>query len=251
MNSPNYQRPHLNVKYPCIVENYSPLIGNVGNHGNMYPLENYTYYRPIPDYCSHTPKNNLNVEDKIIKRKTKDSMEFQQCEDNNESLDPIVTRNYLSNLENDPNSEGQEEIEDDSPLKESRYNFRSLGDSRINARKNKLDEYLDKAKSVKEKADNSHKRVKITSGKPTYEFVAKYPDPVEKELEKWHNSHNSTLKWERIRHGLYSVGGSIVQLIKSNGSLYVEGHGFKKYKGQLGIQKFVEEKESRLLRERI
>ncbi|XP_953668.1 uncharacterized protein TA16355 [Theileria annulata] len=235
-------------KYPSAINHY-PLLPNVSNHEHMYPFENYTYYKPLPEYCPHTPKNNLNFGDRIISMGTTDSIEFKQCDDSNDSQDPIITRNYLSNLQNDQNNEVNEEIPDDSPLRENNHDFKCVSDSRINERKSKLDEYLEKSKTLKDKTDNSHKTVKITSGKPTYEFVAKYPDPVEKELERWHNSHNSTLKWERIRHGLYSVGGSIVRLVKVNGSLFVEGHGFKKYKGQLGIQKFVEEKESRLLRE--
>nr|PVC49562.1 hypothetical protein MACL_00002904 [Theileria orientalis] len=251
LNYPNYHRGYLTSNGGnSIIRNHSAIrdTSNTKILNNPYPFENYTYKNntPVPPVVN---KRALNNEDRIISNNSHPSSRSVEIIENRENAVPILTKNFISD------SIAELEKPKENPKTYSKTQDKSCvlnksPDLKRSERKIKLNQFLDKIKNENENLANSQKRVKINIGKPTHEFVAKFPEPVEKELESWHNSHNSSLKWERVKHGLYSVDGSIVHLLKLNGSLYVEGHGFKKHKGKMTIMKFVEEKESKALREK-
>ncbi|GFE54374.1 hypothetical protein BaOVIS_017780 [Babesia ovis] len=82
--------------------------------------------------------------------------------------------------------------------------------------------------------------VKILIGKPRYPYTAQFNDPVEKELEKWHNRHNTNIKWTRVKRGVYTANDQEVKLVKLNGGLYVKGASNNSKHDHLPIDKFVQ-----------
>ncbi|UKJ88438.1 hypothetical protein MACJ_000882 [Theileria orientalis] len=251
LNYNGCQRSHsTNNETRTLIRNYSTVRddSNAKALNNPYPFENYTYKNNTP-FSPVVNKRILNNEDRIISNNSNPSSRSGGIGETNENPVPILTQNYISNSIVDV-EKPKDEPKTHLKSKDKTSFVNKSPDLKRSERKNKLNQFLDKIKNENENLANSQKRVKINVGKPTHEFVAKFGEPVEKELESWHNSHNSTLKWERVKHGLYSVDGSIVHLLKLNGILYVEGHGIKKHKGKMSIFKFVEEKESKLLREK-
>ncbi|UKK00831.2 hypothetical protein MACK_000905 [Theileria orientalis] len=251
INYPSYHRSNLtNNEARTLIRQYGTIRddSNTKILNNPYPFENYTYKNNTPVYPV-VNKRTLNNEDRIISNNSNPSSRSGEVSENNKNSVPILTKNYISGSIVDVETP-KEKPKTHSKSKEKFCVLNNSPDLKRSERKNKLNKFLDKIKNENENLANSQKSFKINIGKPTHVFVAKFGEPVEKELESWHNSHNSTLKWERVKHGLYSVDGSIVHLLKLNGCLYVEGHGFKKHKGKMTILKFVEEKESKLLREK-
>ncbi|KAK2197671.1 hypothetical protein BdWA1_000674 [Babesia duncani] len=94
---------------------------------------------------------------------------------------------------------------------------------------------------TKSSSMSNNKSTKITMGKPMHTYTSKYSDAVDKELERWHNSHNSTLIWKRLKRGVYNVGQMQVKIVKLNGTLYIKEHPFEKLPNQCVIQRFAQE----------
>ncbi|GBE60104.1 Drosophila melanogaster CG15040 gene product, putative [Babesia ovata] len=82
--------------------------------------------------------------------------------------------------------------------------------------------------------------VKLIMGKPRHPYAVQFNDPVEKELGRWHNSHMSTIKWTRIKRGVYTADDQEVTLVKLNGGLYVKGTNNKKKQEHIPIDKFAQ-----------
>ncbi|KAK1936297.1 hypothetical protein X943_002626 [Babesia divergens] len=81
---------------------------------------------------------------------------------------------------------------------------------------------------------------RVSSGKPLHPYTAMFNDPVEKELERWHNMHNSTVKWQRVKRGVYTADGQEVLLVKLNGCLYVKGFNPNNKLDHTAIDNFVQ-----------
>ncbi|CDR94748.1 hypothetical protein, conserved [Babesia bigemina] len=81
---------------------------------------------------------------------------------------------------------------------------------------------------------------KLIVGKPRHPYAVQFNDPVEKELGRWHNSHVSTIKWTRIKRGVYTADDQQVTLVKLNGGLYVKGTNGKKKQEHIPIDKFAQ-----------
>ncbi|ORM39363.1 uncharacterized protein BXIN_2837 [Babesia sp. Xinjiang] len=88
---------------------------------------------------------------------------------------------------------------------------------------------------------------RVAIGKPRHPYTAQFNDPVEKELEKWHNSHTSTIKWVRIKRGVYTADNQEVKLVKLNGGLYVKGAKNHSKLDHLPIDKFVQKVQNNIV----
>ncbi|GIX62411.1 uncharacterized protein BcabD6B2_18460 [Babesia caballi] len=82
--------------------------------------------------------------------------------------------------------------------------------------------------------------LRVAVGKPRYPYTAQFNDPVEKELERWHNGRTSTIKWTRIKRGVYMADNQEINLVKLNGSLYVKGAKANNRMEHVPIGKFVQ-----------
>eukprot|EP00371_Babesia_bovis_P002477 XP_001611124.1 hypothetical protein [Babesia bovis T2Bo] len=126
---------------------------------------------------------------------------------------------------------------------ETEYPHLALDLSKI---KNNYDEQPEKSKQPKQERryKNTQKDVipetKILMGKPRYPYTAQFNDPVEKELERWHNKHSTSIKWERMKRGVYSANNQEVKLVKLNGGLYVKGATNNNKLDHIPIDKFVQ-----------
>lgn len=86
----------------------------------------------------------------------------------------------------------------------------------------------------------SNKANRVSNGKPLHPYIAMFNDPVEKELERWHNTHCSTIKWQRKKRGVYMADGQEVLLVKLNGCLYVKRTGNSGKSDHIAIDSFVQ-----------
>ncbi|EKX74323.1 hypothetical protein BEWA_043640 [Theileria equi strain WA] len=185
---------------------------------------------------SHGIQRNFTNTNGKTTRKLKEIID-QECKVE-EYLDAIPITNYISHHRRNYTCD----------TTEKGHITKETHSTEIDDRKKEIEKSLtDGSKDSRETGRNNlnvpKEKYKITKGRPTHRYCAKTHDIIDKELEIWHNSHNSTLKWERIKSGLYLVGGSKVNLIKTNGILYVKSGEHRKNFDKMHIAKFVEEKQ--------